>query len=133
MTLHATTTNPYSPATGQHVLVADDDPVTALVLTLLLETLGCTVTHVEDGARAVDTIATSAPFDLVLMDCRMPELDGFAATRVLRQQGYDLPVIGCTGLMGREDVEACLAAGMDAVLHKPVRRRQLQHLLAPAR
>jgi CheY-like chemotaxis protein len=115
------------------VLVAEDNPINQLVTTGLLEALGCTATCVADGAAALAAIARET-FDVVLMDCQMPVLDGYDATRELRRReqahgGAALPVIALTANASREDRERCLAAGMDAFLSKPFRSEDLAELL----
>jgi CheY-like chemotaxis protein len=106
------------------VLVAEDNAVNQLVARGMLEGLGFAVEFAEDGHEAV-TAVTSAPdrFVAVLMDCQMPRLDGYAATRAIReweQRGARLPIIAMTAsvVVGEED--RCLEAGMDDFLVKPV-------------
>ena len=83
---------------------------------------------VDDGQKAVDLV-TSGGFAAVLMDCHMPVLDGFAATRKLRAQGYRLPIIALTALASAADREACLRAGMDDYLSKPLDAAKLAHVV----
>ncbi|CAG0972913.1 two-component system, NarL family, sensor histidine kinase BarA [Myxococcaceae bacterium] len=105
------------------VLVAEDDPVNQKVVRALLERLGCEVTLVADGRAAVDA-ALAGDFDLVLMDCQMPVLDGFAATQEIRRcEAADsrLPILALTASAMATDRERSLAAGMDGHLTKPLR------------
>ncbi len=97
-----------------HVLVAEDNPINQKVTTRTLEMLGCTVVLVSDESEAVRLVGEQ-PFDLVLMDCQMPVLDGFGAARAIRE------------LQG--DREECLAAGMNDYLSKPVRIDALASLV----
>ncbi|MDP1829585.1 MAG: ATP-binding protein [Archangium sp.] len=111
------------------VLVAEDNRVNQRVVRGLLEKLGCAVTIVDNGVQAVDTLGRGG-FDLVLMDCQMPELDGFAATKRIRatQLGH-VPIIALTAGVMDGDRERCLAAGMDEFLRKPVRIEELERAL----
>ncbi|WP_170219481.1 PAS domain-containing hybrid sensor histidine kinase/response regulator [Nocardioides litoris] len=112
---------------GLHVLVVEDNAVNQLVATGLLENLGCTVATVDNGAEAVDALAPGHGVDLVLMDLRMPQLDGFDATRAVRQreQGTRVPIVAMTASALPGERERCLAAGMDDFLTKPVDPAQL--------
>ena len=99
----------------------------------MLQQMGLTVLRAEDGRQAV-AAATSGTFDLILMDCQMPEMDGFEATRriVAHERAQHLahtPIIALTANAIRGDREACLAAGMDDYLAKPFLREDLAALL----
>ena len=116
-------------AAGKRVLVAEDNEVNQLLARRILERLGCEVVLAVNGLEAVQR-ACSERFDLVLMDCQMPELDGLGATRAIRQwerrEGRaPLSIIAVTASAFAEDVSRCLAAGMDAVLTKPFKPAQL--------
>jgi CheY-like chemotaxis protein len=115
------------------VLVAEDNPVNQLLMRRLLERLGCAVTVVGDGEKALAALAGEA-FDVVLMDVQMPELDGLQATAELRRRelssGGRVPVIALTAHAMAEDRERCLAAGMDGHLVKPVDWLELRRTLA---
>lgn len=113
---------------GKRVLVAEDDPVSQKVARHMLERLGYEVHLVADGAQAVAAVSASH-YAAVLMDCRMPELDGFSATRRIRAQGHTVPIIALTGSAMAADVTQCIAAGMDAHMAKPVDMAQLRKLL----
>jgi CheY-like chemotaxis protein len=113
------------------VLVAEDNAVNRDVARGLLETLGCQVDVASDGAEAVEACA-QVEYDLVLMDCQMPHLDGYEATRRIRAHegsGRRTPVIGLTASAMKGDRERCLAAGMDDYLPKPVRPGDLEAVL----
>ena len=109
---------------GARVLVAEDNAVNRLVVQAILEELGCAVELVDDGARALGAIGRRRP-DLVLMDCQMPVLDGYEATRRLRAAGDDVPIVALTANALEGDRERCLAAGMDDYLTKPIDREPL--------
>lgn len=106
------------------VLVAEDNPVNQLIIDAMLKQLGHGVTLVANGRRALDALAAQH-FDLVLMDCNMPEMDGLEATRRLRAgssgvRDTRVPVIALTANAMDGDRETCLAAGMNDFLAKPV-------------
>jgi CheY-like chemotaxis protein len=104
------------------VLVVEDNAVNCLVVQAMLERLGMTVTLANDGAQAVATIETN-DFDVVLMDCQMPVMDGYEATRRIRASGHpraQVPIIALTAHALAEDQQRCEAAGMNDYLPKPV-------------
>src|SRR5471030_363720 len=119
--------------TGLRVLLAEDNPVNQRLALRLLEQLGHRVTVVDNGQAALDH-ATRGVYDLVLMDVQMPELDGLAATRQLRQweltHGGHVPVIAMTARAMAGDRERCLEAGMDDYLAKPISSARLRLALA---
>ena len=108
---------------GLRVLVAEDNLINQEVTVGMLADLGCTAMCVGDGEQALAALAGEA-FDLVLMDCQMPVMDGFEATRALRRReqggGVHQTVIALTANASPEDREACRAAGMDDFLAKPM-------------
>ena len=128
--------------TGLAVLVAEDNEINALLARALLTRLGHRPTVATSGAQAVDSWlaarAAGEPYDLVLMDVRMPDLDGIAATRRIRAAeaeagGPRTPIVALTANALGEDRDACLAAGMDAFLTKPLDRERLADALTPGR
>ena len=115
-----------------HVLVAEDNVVNQKVARLMLERAGCRVDIVDDGEQAVAAAQRTA-YDVVLMDCQMPVMDGFEATRLIR--GLPGPVsstviVALTANALAGDRERCLSVGMDDYLAKPVRREALQEVLS---
>lgn len=109
------------------VLVVDDHPVNREVARILLEAFGCEVVEVCDGQEALDAVE-SRRFDLVLMDVRMPRMDGLEATRRIRTlpgKGAALSIVAMTADAMPEDVSRCLAAGMNAHMAKPINQAGL--------
>ncbi|MGE8066299.1 ATP-binding protein [Pseudomonas sp. NPDC089569] len=115
---------------GRKVLLVEDNPVNQTVIEAMLRSLGFTVSLAADGAQAVRS-AESLIFEAVLMDCRLPIIDGYEATRQIRQLPgcTDLPIIALTANALQGDREACLSAGMNDYLAKPFKRTDLQQIL----
>ncbi len=119
------------------VLVAEDNPVNQVYVQAQLEALGHTVHLAANGEEAL-ALLERTPVDLVLMDCHMPVLDGYAATRALRERERAdpsrrrVPVMALTASAMAEDQQRCVAAGMDGFLSKPFTRDELVHALARA-
>jgi CheY-like chemotaxis protein len=112
----------HHPTFRAHVLLAEDNEVNQEVAREILVDAGCTVEVVGNGALALTACCDPAKrFDIVLMDCQMPEMDGFEATRRIRAaQGNALPIIALTANAIAGDRERCLAAGMNDYVSKPV-------------
>lgn len=107
----------------KRVLVADDNEINQVVVCKFLQKLGCQVEVARTGREAVEAISRTT-YDIVLMDCEMPEMDGYEATRAirLREEGAlnHLPIIALTGHASDEDAQKCREAGMDKVVTKPL-------------
>jgi PAS domain S-box-containing protein len=121
------------PQLSGRVLVVEDNPVNQEVAAAMLEDLGCTVLLASNGREALREIERERP-DLVLMDCQMPEMDGFEATRSIRAGeacagGARLPIVALTANAMQSDRTRCLEAGMDDYLSKPFTREQLAEAL----
>jgi len=110
-----------SPAatSGARVLLVEDNPVNALLARALLSREGCAVDRAASGQEALDAVA-QAPYDLILMDLRLPDLDGLETARILRARGVATPIVALTANSFEDDRQACLAVGMDDFLTKPL-------------
>jgi two-component system sensor histidine kinase/response regulator len=118
---------------GNKILLVEDNPVNQRVAQRILQNLAAEVIIANNGAEALERIAASA-YDAVLMDCQMPVMDGFTATRRIRELELSrgtqrLPVIALTANVMSEDRENCIAAGMDAHLGKPIEPAQMIEVL----
>jgi signal transduction histidine kinase len=112
---------------GADILLVEDNLVNQKVATAMLKKLGCNVVVAPNGVRALEQIALRK-FDLILMDCQTPILDGFETTRAIRRMVGDIraiPIVAMTAHALKEDREKCLEAGMDDYLAKPVHRDAL--------
>lgn len=114
------------------ILVAEDNVVNQKIVTLLLEKLGLKAHVVNNGLQAVHAVS-ERDYPIVLMDCQMPEMDGFAATRSIRamemHSGKHTPIIAVTALAMVGDRERCIEAGMDDYLSKPIDKERLKNKL----
>ncbi|KAK6922580.1 Signal transduction histidine kinase, dimerization/phosphoacceptor domain [Dillenia turbinata] len=120
---------------GLRILLAEDTPVLQRVATIMLEKMGATVVAVGDGVQAVDALKcmpnaddsrrkSPSPYDLILMDCQMPKMDGYEATKAIRKSesgtGLHIPIVALTAHAMSSDEAKCLEVGMDAYLTKPI-------------
>ncbi len=129
------------PQLGLHVLVAEDNAVNVMVITRQLQALGCTCRVADSGEAALAALEEDLSVDLVLMDCHMPGLDGWEATRKLRGWARDpqalpaqrraatLPVVALTAAVLEDERERCLEAGMTDFLSKPAKRADILRVL----
>ncbi len=114
-----------------YVLLAEDNPVNQKIAVLMLEKLGCRVDVAENGYAAVVAVAQNQ-YDLVFMDCQMPEMDGFVATTTIRAMTNEkskTPIVALTANAFNEDIQRCQAAGMDDFLSKPVKIENLKKVI----
>ena len=117
-----------------HLLLVEDNPINQTVAGIQLQKAGLTFELANNGQEAVDAVARTR-FDLVLMDCQMPVMDGFTATRVIRGQAAPtttdrrVPIVALTANAMQKDRDACLEAGMDDFLAKPFSGEQLRAVL----
>ena len=123
---------PFSPGfAGRRILLVEDNEVNQEVGKAMLESLGCSVEVASNGNECLERIAGAA-YDVILMDCQMPELDGYEATMIIRQQesgSSRIPILALTAHAMEGDRDVCLAAGMDDYLSKPFTVQQLVEAL----
>lgn len=118
---------------GAHILLAEDNPTNQMVATQMLEKYGCSVTPAGNGQEAVRLIKQRS-FDLIFMDCQMPEMDGFEATRIIRDletrtSQPNTPIIAFTAHAMKGDDDKCFDAGMDDYMTKPVSKKTMAEIL----
>ena len=111
----------------KNILVVDDHPVNKQLLKLILERLGYDVSTAEDGQEAVKKGEDN--FDLIFMDVQMPILDGYEATKKLREKGVKTPIIACTAGSQENEKEVAISFGMNDILSKPFTKDELQKIL----
>ncbi len=118
---------------GRRVLAAEDNAVNKKLIGRLLEKAGFVADVVDNGRQAVEAVAR-VDYDAVLMDCQMPEMDGYQAAAAIRRaesgQSRRVPIIALTASAMESDRERCLAAGMDDYLTKPIKPSELADVLA---
>ena len=107
-----------------HVLIVDDGETNRQLVSVYLKKANVTFEHAENGRIAVEKV-NSGPFDAVLMDMHMPVMDGFEATKMLRAQGHQLPIIALTANAMAQDEKRCMKAGCSGFLSKPINRERL--------
>lgn len=122
------------PFQNKHILVVEDSPINQVIVVELLEQLGCITYVAEHGKIALQQLANH-PIDLILMDCHMPEMDGFATTRAIRAQEQQQrqsgrPIIALTATVLEQDKDRCFAAGMNDFLAKPVHVQTMRIILS---
>ncbi len=122
-----------APRIAARVLLVEDNPVNRLVATGMLGRIGCVVETASTGQQAVERFAPGR-YDLVLMDCQMPDMDGFEATAAIRAReasgASHTPIVALTANAIEGDRDQCLAAGMDDYLAKPFRLAELRRVVA---
>src|SRR6202171_1925175 len=122
---------PAAPIFRAHVLIVEDNSVNQMVAARLLEKLGCRVDVAANGRKAVEMVSLVS-YDVIFMDCQMPEMDGFEATQEIRRRegsGVHRPIIAMTANAMQGDRERCLDAGMDDYVSKPIRKADLTEAL----
>jgi CheY-like chemotaxis protein len=125
-----------NPERPLNVILAEDNPVNALLAKTMLEKAGHAVHHVTSGLQFLSLLDGKKKFDLAIMDVEMPELDGLETTRRIRLQeqksgpGPRLPILALTANARRENYLECMAAGMDGHLSKPFDRQDMEEAIA---
>ncbi len=120
-----------APLKHMKILVAEDNLVTQKILQAFMHSLGCDASFVLNGRAAIEALCVEA-FDLVLMDCHMPEVDGYTATQEIRQMEASdplrrrTPILALTAATTESDIQRCFDAGMDEVCSKPISRQDLE-------
>ena len=109
---------------GCRILVAEDNRVNLIITRRLLESAGYSSDTAADGREAI-AATESLRYDLIIMDCQMPNLDGLEATRILRRRGFDQPIVALTANAFESDREECMRAGMNDFIAKPVSSERL--------
>ncbi|MBY7782796.1 response regulator [Vibrio fluvialis] len=113
---------------SKHILVVEDTKTNQMVIQLLLNRMGYNVTIANNGQHALELIEKNRSFDLIFMDISMPIMDGIQATRILRSQRLATPIIALTAHSMNSDHQNCLAAGMNDIVLKPIRSKELQRI-----
>ncbi|MDD3742973.1 MAG: response regulator, partial [Lentimicrobiaceae bacterium] len=111
------------------ILVAEDDEVSFLFLTKLLAGKNLNLLHAKESSEAVDMCRNNQDIDLVLMDMKMPVMDGFEATRIIKTFRPSLPIIALTAFAFSEDREKALSAGCDDYLSKPLNTKKVIEMI----
>ena len=114
------------------ILVAEDNMINQNLILKMLKTLGCQTAIAHNGFEVIEALKMQV-FDLILMDCRMPEMDGYEATKAVRNSSKQkgIKIIAVTANASKEDKNLCLAAGMNGFISKPITKEKLYTALAP--
>jgi CheY-like chemotaxis protein len=114
----------------KNIMIVEDDETNAYLLKIYLKKTRATIIEVKNGRKAVDICASNLPIDAVLMDIRLPEMNGYKATRLIKEIRKELPVIAQTAYAMESDVNSALEAGCDDFLVKPITQEQLFTVLS---
>jgi len=126
---------PAATSTEHHhrILVVEDNSVNQLLALTMLRKLGYSAHAVANGREALDALDSATSYDLVLMDCQMPEMDGYQTTQAIRKQeqntGQHIPIVALTANAMKEDEQKCLMSGMDDYVSKPIRKSALAEVI----
>jgi CheY-like chemotaxis protein len=111
------------------ILVAEDNPVNQTLIMMVMKKLGLVPDVAPNGVKALEALVAT-PYDIILMDVQMPEMDGLEATQIIRQQSTHQPVIiAVTANAMQDDKDACIRAGMDDYVGKPIELDKLMTIL----
>lgn len=121
-------TSKSKPLDSLSILVVDDIRMNQVIINQMLKKFSITPDIAVNGIEAIKAVA-DAEYDIVFMDCRMPEMDGFEATEYLREQSYTMPIIALTAGTTLEEREKCIVCGMDDILTKPYTAQDLKLML----
>jgi CheY-like chemotaxis protein len=115
---------------GYKVLVVDDNKINQIVAESVLKRFGCQIDFADNGTEAVEK-ALDKTYDIIFMDLYMPEMDGFQATRTLRQKETDKKnyIVGMTASIVKEDIDNSFASGMNRYLPKPIKIQEMARML----
>ena len=112
------------------ILVVEDSPTNQKITCKILSKLGYRSVVAEDGQQALDMLQQQRQdISLILMDCRMPVMDGLQATQAIRAQGDKIAIVALTANNTKEDRDACIEVGMDEFLAKPINKKELESVL----
>lgn len=115
----------YLPKDNMRVLVVDDDVVSRMLLSEILKECSMTIVIARNGQEAVDKVKEDSTFDFILMDLKMPIMNGYEATEVIRGLGYTYPIIAQTAYASIEDKSRVSSGGFSAYLSKPITKVKL--------
>jgi len=112
------------------ILVVEDNPLNQKLADIVLKNIGCKPIYAENGEEAVQLVRQNSRIDVVLMDIRMPVMDGYEATRIIRKiYKSDIPIIGLSANAFEEDVEKALEAGMNSHIAKPYSEEEIFNVI----
>jgi CheY-like chemotaxis protein len=114
--------------TGKHILIAEDDEVNFKLLESFLSKTNAKILWAKNGVEAVD-ISIKDQLDIVLMDIRMPEMDGISATKLIRKYYPELPIIAQTAYTSEEDIEKIMKSTINEYMAKPINGKELMKIL----
>jgi CheY-like chemotaxis protein len=116
--------------TGRKILIAEDDSANYLFIESFLKQTNADILWAKDGKEALDIFNADPSLDMILMDLKMPDINGIEATRTIRKTNQDIPVIALTAYAFADDKENSIKAGCNAYLSKPVKIEQLSEILS---
>ncbi len=115
---------------GKTVLIVEDTPSNFQLIETYLSRTGVNIIHVDNGSKALEIVEHKDSIDLIVMDIRLPEMNGLIATRKIREKNSSIPIIAQTAYAMDTDRELCLSAGCNEFIPKPFRKHELLDVLA---